>query len=201
MSGGYYKDCWRTDCSLRWKNANTRLIPLPSLVVVVEYVIASGSISMDPEKVKAVEEWPTPMDCKSLQRFLGFANFYRRFIRGYSSIAATLTRLMSTKIRFCWDQEAKEAFQELRRRFTTAPILIHPDSEKQFIVEVDTSNVGVGAILSQRTAGDNKVHPCAFYSHRLSPAEQNYDIGNKELLVVKLALEEWRHGPSGLTKR
>ena len=161
------------------------------------YVIASGSISMDPEKVKAVEEWPTPTHRKSLQRFLGFANFYRRFIQGYSSITAALTRLTSTKVRFCWDQKAKEAFQELWRRFTTAPILIHPDSEKQLIVEVDTSNVGVGAILSQLSAGDNKVHPCAFYSHRLSLAEQNFDIGNKELLAVKLALEEWRQWLEG----
>ena len=69
-------------------------------------------------------------------------------------------------------------------------ILIHPDSEKQFIVEVDASNVGVGSFLSQCSAGDNKVHPCAFYSHPLSPAKQNYNIGNKEILAVKLALEE-----------
>ena len=79
-----------------------------------------------------------------------------------------------------------------------APILVHPNPETQLIAEVDASNVGVGAILSQRSAGDSKVHPCAFYCHRLSPAEQNYDIGNKELLVVKLALEEWRHWLRGL---
>ena len=68
----------------------------------------------------------------------------------------------------------------------------HPDPDCQFIVEVDASNIGVGAILSQRSAGDSKVHPCAFYLHRLFPAKQNYDIGNKELLAIKLALEEWR---------
>ena len=155
------------------------------------YVIASGSISMDPENIKAVEECPRLTDRKSLQRFLGFANFYRRYIRRYSRIAAALTRLTSTKVCFCLDQEAEEAFQELRRRFATVPIVIHPDPERQFIVEVDASNVGVGAILSQHLAGDDKVHPCAFYSHRLSLAERNYDIGNKELLAVKLALEEW----------
>ena len=64
-------------------------------------------------------------------------------------------------------------------------------------MEVDASNTGVGAVLSQRSAGDSKVHPCAFYSHRLSPAERNYDIGNKELLAVKLALEEWRQWLEG----
>ena len=161
------------------------------------YIISAGSISMDPEKVQAVEEWPKPSDCKALQRFLGFAHFYRRFIRNYSTIASALTRLTFTKVHFSWDQKADEAFKELKKRFTTAPILIHPDPESQLIVEVDASNVGVGAILSQRSAGDSKVHPCAFYSHRLSPAEQNYDIGNKELLAVKLALEEWRQWLEG----
>ena len=155
------------------------------------YIISTGSLSMDPEKVRAVEEWPKPVYRKALQRFLGFANFYRRFIRNYSTIAAPLTHLTSTKVRFLWDQEAEKAFSELKKRFARAPILVHPDPERQFIVEVDASNVGVEAILSQRSAGDSKVHPCAFYSHRLSPAEQNYDIGNKELLAFKLALEEW----------
>ena len=161
------------------------------------YVISTGNVGMDPEKVKAVEEWPTPTDHRGLQRFLGFANYYRQFIRNYSSVAAPLTRLTSNKLRFEWGPQAEEAFRLLKKRFTTAPILVHPDPERQFIVEVDTSNTGVGAVLSQRSAGDSKVHPCAFYSHRLSPAERNYDIGNKELLAVKLALEEWRQWLEG----
>ena len=156
------------------------------------YIILAGSIAMDLEKVRAVEQWPNPTDRKSLQRFLGFANFYRRFIRNYSSIAAPLTRLTSTKVRFAWSPEAEAAFWGLKGRFTSAPILIHPDPERQFIVEVDASNTGVGAVLSQCLAGDAKVHLCAFYSHRLAPAGLNYDIGNKELLAVKLAIEEWR---------
>ncbi len=72
-----------------------------------------------------------------------------------------------------------------------------PDPTRQFVVEVDASEVGVGAVLSQRATSDDKVHPCAFFSHRLSPAERNYDIGNRELLAVKLALEEWRHWLEG----
>ena len=154
----------------------------------------SGNISMDPEKVRAVEEWPKPNDRKALQCFLGFTNVYRRFIRNYSTIAAPLTYLTSVKVCFSWDQEAEKAFLELKRRFTSAPILVHPKA--QFIVEVDASNVGVGPILSQRLARDSKVHPCAFYSHCLSPAKQNY-IGNKELLAVKLAFEEWRQWLEG----
>ena len=136
------------------------------------YIISASSISMDPEKVQAVEQWPTPTDRKALQRFLGFANFYRRFIRNYSSIAASLTRLTSTKVKFSWGQEAEDAFRGLKGRFTSAPILVHPEPERQFIVEVDASNTGVGAILSQHLAG------------------RNYNIGVKELLAVKLAIEE-----------
>lgn len=81
--------------------------------------------------------------------------------------------------------------------FTSAPILLYPDPTAEFIVEVDGSNVGMGKVLSQRSPKDNKVHPCAFYSHRLSSTERNYDIGKRELLAVKLALEEWRHWLEG----
>ncbi|KAJ0059379.1 hypothetical protein NL108_016159 [Boleophthalmus pectinirostris] len=84
-----------------------------------------------------------------------------------------------------------------KKLFTTAPILRVPDPERQFVVEVDASDVGVGAVLSQRASDDCKLHPCAFFSRRLAPAERNYDIGNRELLAVKLALEEWRHWLEG----
>ena len=100
-------------------------------------------------------------------------------------------------MKFSWETEAEEAFRSLKGRFTSAPILVHPDPERQFIVEVDASNTGVGAVLSQSSAGDAKVHPCAYYTHRLSPAERNYDIGNKELLPVKLTIEEWRQWLEG----
>ena len=85
----------------------------------------------------------------------------------------------------------------LKERFTSAPILVFPDPGRQFIVDVDASDTGVGAVLSQRSVKDQKVQPCAFFSRKLSPAERNYDIGNRELLAVKLALEEWRHWLEG----
>ncbi len=160
-------------------------------------VVSAEGISMDPDKVRAVIDWPVPDSRVALQRFLGFANFYRRFIRNFSQVAAPLTFLTSSKTRFAWSEAAQGAFDRLKGLFTSAPILITPDPEKQFIVEVDASDVGVGAILSQRSSLDDKIHPCAFYSHRLSPAERNYDVGNRELLAIRLALGEWRHWLEG----
>ncbi len=96
-----------------------------------------------------------------------------------------------------WTPAAKEAFETLKDAFTHAPILIHPDPCKPFIVEVDASTTGVGAILSQQQGTPVQLHPCAFFSWKLSPAERNCDIGNRELLAIKLALEEWRHWLEG----
>ncbi len=152
---------------------------------------------MDPEKIKAVVEWPSPDSRKALQRFLAFANFYRRFIRNFSQLAAPLTALTSPRTTFRWSDAAEAAFTKLKGCFVSAPILITPDPSRQFVVEVDASEVGVGTVLSQRSPLDDKMHPCVFLSHRLSSAERNYDIGNRELLAVKLALEEWRHWLEG----
>ncbi|KAI2647543.1 Transposon Tf2-9 polyprotein [Labeo rohita] len=158
------------------------------------YILSAEGVRVDPEKVKAVVDWPTPDSRKALQRFLGFANFYRRFVRNFSQLASPLTALTSPRTTFRWSDAASA---KLKSRFVSAPILVTPDPSRQFVVEVDASEVGVGAVLSQRSATDDKMHPCAFYSHRLSPAESNYDIGNRELLAVKLALEEWRHWLEG----
>lgn len=148
---------------------------------------------MEPAKVRAIIDWPVP----DSRRFLGFANFYRSFICNFSQVAAPLTALTSTKLRFVWSNSAEGAFDQLKKLFTSAPILITPDTSRQFIVEVDASRVGVGVVLSQRSLLDDCVHPCAFFSHRLLPAERNYTVGNRELLAIRLALGEWCHWLEG----
>ena len=167
-----------------------------STVSFLGFIIEQGQLKPDPAKIKAVMEWPVPTTRKLLQRFLGFANFYRRFIKNYSRLAAPLTQLTSMKA-FVWSLAAQAAFNILKEKFSSAPILVHPDPGLQFIVEVDASDSGMGALLSQRSPDDHKLHPCAFFSRRLSPAEQNYDVGNQELLAVVLALQEWRHWLEG----
>ncbi|KAL0173707.1 hypothetical protein M9458_029675, partial [Cirrhinus mrigala] len=167
-------------------------------VAFLGYIISPEGVAMDDTKVNAVCNWPLPKTLKELQRFLGFSNFYRRFIRNFSTVAAPLTAMVKRgNTRLNWSSDALRAFQDLRQRFTTAPTLRHPDPQQPFIVEVDASSTGVGAVLSQRQGQPSKTYPCAFYSHKLSPAEKNYDVGNRELLTMKLALEEWRHWLEG----
>ncbi|KAL0151898.1 hypothetical protein M9458_052790 [Cirrhinus mrigala] len=172
---------------------------LPS-VQFLGYVILAKGVQMDQGKVTAIQNWPQPTTIKELQRFLGFSNFYRRFIQNYSSITAPLTSLLRGKPKtIIWNPAAHEAFHQLKKIFSTAPLLHHPDPQRPFTVEVDASTTGVGAVLSQAVGESPLFHPCAYYSRKLSPAEQNYDIGNRELLAIKLALEEWHHWLEGST--
>lgn len=156
-------------------------------------IISSTGIKMDPQKVYAVLDCPVPLDKKGVQRFIGFANFYRKFIRGFSAIIAPLTQLTKQNARFSWNQLAQDAFENLKRLFTSAPILSHPEPSLPFILEVDASEIAVGAILSQRKGSKDVMHPVGFFSRKLSPAERNYDVGDRELLAIKTALEEWRY--------
>lgn len=107
-------------------------------------------------------------------------------------MVSPLTKLTSPALPFSCSSEAATAFSKHETLFTSAPILIQADPALQLVVEVDTSDTGVGAVLSQHSGSDQKLHPCAFFSRKLSLVENN-DVGDRELLVVKLALKEWRH--------
>uniref|UniRef100_A0A4W5KEU7 Gypsy retrotransposon integrase-like protein 1 n=1 Tax=Hucho hucho TaxID=62062 RepID=A0A4W5KEU7_9TELE len=135
---------------------------------------------------------------KEVQRFLGFANYYRRFIWGFGQVAAPITSLLKGgPVRLQWTAKADRAFGHLKALLTSAPVLAHPDPSLAFIVEVDVSEAGIGAVLSQRSGTPPKLSPCAFFSKKLSPAEQNYDVGDRELLAVIKALKAWRHWLEG----
>ena len=120
-----------------------------SSVEFLGHILEKGHVWADPKKVRAVEEWERP---NQLRRFLGFANFYRRFIRGFSRVAAPLSALTSTLRPFSWSPEAEAAFSVLKTLFTTALVLIFPDPGRQFIVEGDASDIVIGAVLSQRSS-------------------------------------------------
>lgn len=135
-----------------------------------------------------------------LQQFLRFANFYRQFIRHYSKVAAPLTEFTSTRLPFSWTKRAKVVFSHMGR-FTSAPVLAHTDPAGQFVVEVDASDTGVGVVLSQLGTTDGNLHPSMFFSRHLSPPESIYDVGNRELLALVMALQEWRHWLEGASEQ
>jgi hypothetical protein len=152
-------------------------------------IIGNGQIRMDPTKVQAISEWPNPKNKKELQQFLGFTNFYRQFIEGYSKVVKPLTKLTGNEP-WTWQQEQQEAFNKLKKRVCSNPILVIPIDNAPYRLEVDASDFAIGGILSQKI--NNKWHPVAYMSKALSETERNYEIYDKEMLAIMLALEEWR---------
>jgi len=162
----------------------------------IEYlrlVISGNKVAMDPVKVARVCEWPIPENWTDMQAFVGFVNFYRRFIQDFSTIARPLFNLTHSDQAWNWGAKEQEAFERLKMVVTTAPILASPQDSKPFHIEADSSDFASGAVLSQQLPGEDKWHPVAFYSKSLSPVEQNYEIHDKEMLAIIHALEEWRH--------
>jgi hypothetical protein len=138
---------------------------------------------MDPKKTVAIGDWTSPKNVKHVQVFLGFTNFYRRFIQGFSALASPLSALTKKETPLLWTTQTEGAFQALKQAFTTAAILQHFDPEKPIIVETDASDYVSAGILSQHN-NTGKLHPVAFYSKKHSTAECNYEIYDKELLAV-----------------
>jgi hypothetical protein len=154
-------------------------------------IIGREGIKMDPEKMKTVRDWPTPENLHDVRSFLGFANFYRRFIRAYSAIVRPLTALTRKEVRWRWGPEEQEAFDTLKEAFSSGPILQRFDYDKDIILETDASDYVSAGVLSQY-GDDGLLHPVAFYSKKHSPAESNYEIYDKELMAIVRCFEEWR---------
>ncbi|KAL0150131.1 hypothetical protein M9458_054558 [Cirrhinus mrigala] len=162
------------------------------------YLITPEGVQMDQRKVEAVKDWPQPTTVKELQRFCGFPNFYHRFIFQYSQLSAPLTSMIKQKPKnLTRTSDTLKAFRQLKSSFCSAPALTHPDPTLRFVVEVDALTLGVGAVLSQWKGEPPVLHPCTYFSKKLSPAEQNYDVGNRDLLTIKFVLEEWQHSLEG----
>jgi transposase InsO family protein len=155
-------------------------------------ILSENQIEMDPVKIEGVREWPKPNKVRELQSFLGFINFYRRFIEDFSKVARPLHDLTRKDSEWKWEDIHQKAFEDLKHRITSAPILVQPDVSKPFKLETDASDFATGAVLSQ-LCEDEKWRPVGFLSKSLSEAERNYQVYDKELLSVIRALEEWRH--------
>ena len=146
------------------------------------HVVSASGVSVDPEKVEAMMSWERPKSVFEIRSFLGLAGYYRRFIEDFSQIAAPMTRLTQKEVKFDWDDRCKAAFQELKKRLTSAPILIVPDREQGYTVYCDASRAGLGCVLMQ----SGRV--VAYGSRQLKNYEQNYPTHDMELAVVVFAL-------------
>ena len=147
---------------------------------------------MDPIKLRGIKDWPELTTVKELQQFLGFVNYYWWFIQGYGNLTAPLNTLLKKTKKYEWTPECQKAFDTLKERFMEAPVLYMPDQTKPFILETDALKHASGAVLRQQDSNGDW-HPCRYLSKSFTETEWNYDIGDRELLAVIRALEEWRH--------
>jgi len=154
---------------------------------------------MDLVKVAGVREWPTPENKMDVQAFLGFVNFYQRFIRDFSTKARPLFDLTRSEQVWTWSRKEQAAFEDLKTVVTTAPVLVSPQESDSFQIEANSSDFATGVVLSQQSTTDGKWHPIAFYSKSLSSMERNYEIHDKKMLAIIRGLEEWRHFLEGAT--
>jgi hypothetical protein len=161
----------------------------------VEYlgmIIKPGHVTMDPAKLDGIKDWPVPTMVKETQSFLGFCNFYQNFISHYSDLARPLIDLTKKDVQFLWTEACNDSFLALKDCFLRQPVLRNPDPTRQFAVATDASLVATRAVLLQ-TDDNGQYHPCSYLSQSLNPAEQNYQIFDRELLAVIRALTEWHH--------
>ena len=156
------------------------------------YILTPSGLHMSEDKVKIIQEWPEPRKVKDIQSFLGFANFYRRFIYDYSSVVIPLTRLTRKSAVWNFSDACRSAFNALKKAFTSAPVLTHWVPDKQIVVETDASDYAIAAVLSI-VSDDAELHPIAFHSRTFTPPELNYDTHDKELLAIFEAFKIWRH--------
>ena len=172
-------------------------------VTRVEYlghILTDKGVEMDPEKISSIVNWPRPKALKELQKFLGLANYYRRFIALFSKLARPLHDLQKKSASWRWSKKEQAAFAALKRAFASEVVLKHADPNRAFVVETDASDYAVGCVLSQRDDAGH-LRPLAFHSRSLNPAEANYPILDKELLAVITAFKVWRHHLEGAKER
>ena len=155
------------------------------------FIIEAGiGIRMDPEKLRAIREWEAPRTLKGVRSFLGFANFYRQFIRNYSEVVSPLTALTKKGRLFRWGSAEEAAFEQLKSLFIAEPALAQWDPDRPTEVEADCSGYALGGCLLQRDK-QGLTRPVAYHSRKLLPAECNYEIYDKELLAIMSCLEAW----------
>jgi len=144
-----------------------------------------------PDKIQAIKDWPTPHCVRDVRAFFGLASYYRRFVKGFATIAEPLTRLTKVQARFVWTNEAQAAFDKLKQALINACSLAFPYPKLPIILDSDASDVAIGAVVSQNIDGIEI--PIAFFSRVMNQTQRNYCTTRRELLAVVSALQHFRH--------
>ncbi|GBO32286.1 Retrovirus-related Pol polyprotein from transposon 297 [Araneus ventricosus] len=160
-------------------------------VSYVGHIISADGVKTDPEKTRAVVDWPPPETVHDLRSFLGLCTYYRRFVRNFSAIARPLHKLTEARSNFNWTEECEKSFNSLKQALISSPVLTYPRTDKGFILDADASNEGIGTVLSQKIGNEECV--IAYFSKSLDKPERNYCVTRKELLAIVKSIEHFHH--------
>ena len=155
------------------------------------HIISRNGVATDPDKTAKVASWPVPTSKREVQQFVGFANYYRRFIKAFAQLARPLHRLTEQGVPFKWTDSCQEAFDQLRARLCSSPVLAYPDFSKPFILDTDASDVGISGVLSQLDS-EGRERVIAFGSRLLTKPERQYCVTRRELLAVVTFIRQYR---------
>jgi hypothetical protein len=147
------------------------------------HIVTSQGVCVDPHKISAVGEWPVPRCVRDVRSFVGLASYYRRFVKGFASLASPLSKLMSTKIKgeLPWGADEEAAFKALKDALTSTPVLMVPTPGADFVLHADASDVGLGAVLSQKVGDEMRV--VAYYSRKLTLLRHGIQLTKKSSWV------------------
>ncbi|GBM70788.1 Retrovirus-related Pol polyprotein from transposon 297 [Araneus ventricosus] len=159
-------------------------------VACLGHVISAEGVKTDPEKNKAVVDWPRSDTVNDLRSFFGLCTYYRHFVKSFTTIVRPLHKLTEAKSNFSWTDECEKSFNSLKQALTS-PILTCSRIGKDFILDTDTSNEGIGAVLSQNIGNEERV--IAYFSKSLGKPERNYCVTRKELLAIVKSIEHFHH--------
>ena len=154
------------------------------------YVVGQGEVSPVNAKINAIVEFPAPTCRREVMRFLGMAGYYRKFCKNFSTVATPITELLKKDRCFVWSRECQVAFDKVKRLLISSPVLVAPNFSKPFILTIDASDVGAGAVLMQEDLNGID-HPISYFSCKFKDSQRNYSTSEKETLALLLALQHY----------